>query len=74
MNDNVTVKLIEKMVRHARKQRILPVTIDGKKYYYLSIFKDHRTGSSERSMSEPTTAVEAFFNGIPKHNGYGLVQ
>ena len=69
MNDNVTVKLIEKMVRHARKQRILPVTIDGKKYYYLSIFKDHRTGSSE-----PTTAVEAFFNGIPKHNGYGLVQ
>ena len=60
MNDKVSAKFFNKLVRVAAKKRIEPITgKDGKKFYPIWINSMWRRGSFERSMSEPTTELEA---------------
>ena len=60
MKAALTKKFFNKLVRAAAKNRIEPITgKNGKKFYPIWINSMWRRGSFERSMSEPTTELEA---------------
>jgi len=63
MNDKLSAKAFAKLYRIIRKHEIKPVTDkDGKKYYAAWINPVWPRGSFSRSMSQPTTELEAAKN------------
>ena len=59
--DKVTSKIIERSVRLAQKKAVLPLVINGEKSDYFWVNTKSK-GSFNRSMNDPTSEVEAFFN------------